>query len=73
MSDVERDCSEGCDDDGHKHKWEITPHPQTDECDSLICDDDLQALEWLKAAAEQAWDDCEVGETKTITITRVKS
>lgn len=51
------------------YKWEISPHPQTSDADSLVCDDDDEAREWFLAAAEAAWDDCAPGETRTITIT----
>jgi hypothetical protein len=67
MPDASRDCLEGCAGD-HTHKWEITPHPQTDDADVLIVDDDEEALQFFLNAAEQAWNDCEPGETRTITI-----
>lgn len=67
---MERDCSELCADDCPGHKWEITPHPHAAHADVLVLDDDQEALKWLLAVAEQEWDDCEPGETRTITIKR---
>lgn len=61
------DCTEGCDGD-HAHKWEIAPHPDKHLADTLVTDDDQEALQWLLSIAESEWDDCEPGETRTITI-----
>ena len=52
-----------------EYKWEISPHPDSSEADTLVCDDDNEAREWLLSIAEGVWDDMEPGETRTITIT----
>jgi hypothetical protein len=66
----ERDCTEGCDGD-HSHKWQLEPHPYNSaDFDAFVCDDDQEARLAVMAAAEQAWDQCEPGETRTITIRR---
>ena len=61
------DCDEGCD-EGHKHKWEVEPHPMNSDFDTFVCDDDMQALEAIHLAAEKVWDSMEPGEERTITI-----
>jgi hypothetical protein len=66
----ERDCTEGCADDGHTHKWEITPHPYSSDLDVFVTDSDNDARGAIEDAAEQAWDQCGDGMTRTITIRR---
>ena len=51
-----------------KYKWEITPHPYTTEFDTLVTDDDMEALQAMKDNSESVWDSLEEGEEKTITI-----
>lgn len=63
------DCNEGCA-DNCRHKWQIEPHPYSNDFDVFVTDDDSRALEALKEAAEQAWDQCGDGMTRTITIRR---
>lgn len=50
--------------------WEITPNPYNDDFDVMVCDDDQEALRALEAAVEQAWDTCEDGMTRTVSIKR---
>jgi hypothetical protein len=64
----ELDCDEGCSDDGHKHKWEIEPHPYNSDFDVYVTDDDSEALLALQKVAEDAWDGCEPGQEKVIKI-----
>jgi hypothetical protein len=61
------DCLEGCD-GSHKHRWEIEPHPDTTDFDVFVCDDDMHALESLRAVAEKVFDDMEPGQERTIKI-----
>ena len=42
---------EGCEADGHKHKWEIEPSPDLD-FDTYVTDDDQEAID----AINQLWD-----------------
>lgn len=60
------DCDEGCD---HVHKWEISPHPyNSGDFDTFVTDSDFVAWRAVSDLAEQQWDACESGETRTITI-----
>lgn len=68
----DRDCSEGCDDQC-RHKWQIYPHPSNSgDFDYLVCDEDQEARAAFLEAAEQAWDSCEIGKEKTISIMRTE-
>jgi hypothetical protein len=73
MAVEERDCTEGCADDGHPHKWQIEPHPRSGDFDTYVTDDDQEARRVFMEAAEAAWDDCEPGQTRTITIRHYSS
>lgn len=66
---MEHDCDEGCDGD-HTHKWQISPHPYSNDFDAYVTDDDQEARQAIATAAEQAWDQCGDGMTFTITIKR---
>lgn len=48
--------------------FEITPHPQTTDYDSLVTHDSKEALRFLQEAAESAWDQLEAGRVCTISI-----
>lgn len=48
--------------------FEITPHPQTTDYDSLVTHDSKEALRFLQEAAESAWDLMELGQTLTVSI-----
>jgi hypothetical protein len=64
----EHDCTDGCD-GSHAHKWEISPHPyNSSEFDTFVTDSDQAARSAVLAVAEQQWDACESGMTRTITI-----
>jgi len=63
------DCVEGCD-GFHVHKWEIAPHPYSNDFDAFVTDDDQEALKAIQEATEQAWDQCADGMTMTVTIKR---
>lgn len=68
----EEDCAEGCSGD-HVHKWEISPHPyNSGDFDTFVTDSDFVAAQAIKDLAEQQWDACEPGETRTIKITHNK-
>lgn len=71
MAAEERDCTEGCDGD-HLHKWEIAPHPYSNDFDTYVTDDDAEARAAMEAASEQAWDQCGDGMTMTVTIKRTR-
>jgi hypothetical protein len=62
------DAAEGCSCPDGSHKWEITPNPWSGDFDVLVTDDDQEALNAIKDAAEQAWDQSEPGDKRTITI-----
>lgn len=64
---VKRDCTEGCADDGHKHKWEIEPSGTTD-FDVFVSDDDEDAAERLNLICDDILDELEPGQSRTITI-----
>lgn len=56
-------------DEGRTYKWEIEPNPYTRDFDSMVTDDDNQAAEAIKYAAERSlWDDFKEGETRTLTV-----
>lgn len=63
----ERDCTEGCGDDGHKHKWEIEPSPISG-FDTFVTDDDQDCAERVAEVVEQVMDSLEEGGSVTITI-----
>lgn len=63
----ECDCTDGCEDDGHKHKWEIEPSPVRG-FDVFVTDDDQVASERVADVVEQVMDNLEPGESVTITI-----
>ena len=65
---TERDCTEGCEDDGHKHKWEISPHPYDKTLTHAVYDSDDAAFEAAAEAAYQAVDSAVAGRVQTITI-----
>jgi hypothetical protein len=54
--------------DDRKYKWEIEPHPYTKDFDMYVTDDDEEALEAIKFAAEIAWDSSEEGEERVLKI-----
>lgn len=51
-----------------EYKWEITPNPYNNDYDVFVTDGDDEACQALAYASENAWDQCEPGETKTLTI-----
>ncbi len=50
------------------YKWEIQPHPYDSSFDFYVTDDDKQALEAIKDAAERAWDNMCPGDEATVII-----
>lgn len=64
----ELDCDDGCSDDGHKHKWEIEPHPYNSDFDVFVTDSDDEAREAVLYAAEHEWDAASPGEERVIKI-----
>lgn len=62
-----RDCSEGCEDDGHVHAYEIAPSLQS-EWDVMVADTFEGAARKVTEVAERLMDEMEPGETRTITI-----
>lgn len=67
LATEERDCCEGCADDGHKHLWEVGPHPYG-KLDFIVADSDREALGYIRDAAEWLTDDMEPGQERVITI-----
>ena len=63
----ERDCSEGCADDGHQHAWEFEPSTQSD-FDVYATDNELDLIMQLELLIEQIMDDIEPGEEMIIKI-----
>jgi len=50
-------------------KWEVEPHPYEEQYDTLVTNDDQQALKAIKSAAEMwLWDSNE-GGTRTLKVT----
>lgn len=73
VTNEELDCSEGCSDEfPHKHKWEVEPNPYNSDFDVYVTDSDEESVSALVAAAESAWDECEPGYERTVTIRRNK-
>ena len=65
----DEDCNEeGCSHPEGHHKWEIEPNPYRSEFDVFVCDADEVALEALRQACENKWDDMSPGDEATITI-----
>lgn len=62
------DCTDGCDHAPGFHKWEIEPNPWNGDFDVMVTDDDQEALNAIKDAAEQAWDQSEPGEERIIKV-----
>jgi len=60
------------DSDGRVWKWAISPHPYDDHFDVMVTDDDQQALEAIRWAAElHLWDQHD-GGTRKIEVSLVK-
>ena len=56
--------------DAANYKWHVSPNPVKSGFDVFCSNDDQQALKIAQLAIEQAWDDIEPGETRTVSITR---
>jgi hypothetical protein len=64
---MSNECDEGCD-GGHKHKWEIEPHPDTSDFDVMVTDNDDHALEAAHRVIENAWDGLMPGQEVVVKI-----
>jgi hypothetical protein len=61
------------DSDGRVWKWAISPHPYDKTIDAMVTDDDQQALEAMRHAAEShLWDQHE-GGTRKLEVSLVKN
>lgn len=50
------------------YKWEITPNPYDSDYDVYVTDDDMDALDTMKAACEIKYDRIGTGETHVVSI-----
>jgi len=53
---------------GKVWKWEIWPHPYTDDGDSMVTDSDEEALEAILRAAEAYLWDTNDGEDRALRV-----
>jgi hypothetical protein len=65
-TDVQSDAIE----DARLYRWHISPHPYSSDFDVMVTNSDKDALAAGFLAVENALDDLEVGEERTITIKR---
>lgn len=51
------------------YKWEITPHPDSNDYDFMVTDDDNEALAAILRVAEMhLWDAAEPGEERIVKV-----